>query len=262
MVYYVSVRILTWNLWARFGPWRERARAIRATLRAADADLIALQEVWGDRDGNFAAMLAKELSMHSTWSPSHGDVEAGNAVLSRWPIDDSRREALDDLGEGRTVLFAGVAAPVGRIRVFTTQLSSPPDRSALRCAQVAQVSRFVARHAGSGFPPVLTGDLNAEPDSDEVRLLCGHKTAPAVPGQVLVDAWRYADPAEPGDTWDRRNPFVRATHEPSSRIDYVLVGPPAEGGLGHVIRAWRTGAEPVDGVWPSDHAAVVAELAT
>jgi endonuclease/exonuclease/phosphatase family metal-dependent hydrolase len=54
---------------------------------------------------------------------------------------------------------------------------------------------------------------------------------------------------------------VLATHEPSSRIDYVLVGPPGQGGAGHVVRAWRGGAEPVAGVWPSDHAAVVAELA-
>ena len=32
MVYYVSVRILSWNLWGRFGPWQERATA---TLTAA-----------------------------------------------------------------------------------------------------------------------------------------------------------------------------------------------------------------------------------
>jgi endonuclease/exonuclease/phosphatase family metal-dependent hydrolase len=259
------IRVVSWNLWARFGPWQRREHAIRATLRSTGADLIGLQEVWGDRDRNLAADLAGELSMHWAWSPSpaRDDLLVGNAVLSRWPIADSERVELeaDDLGDGRTVLLAGVAAPVGRIPFFTTQLSSPPDRSALRCAQVVQVSRFIARHGSADFPPVLTGDLNAEPDSDEVRLLCGHKTAPAVPGHVLVDAWRYADPAEPGDTWDRRNPFVRATHEPSSRIDYVLVGPPGKRGVGHVVRAWRTGAEPVDGVWPSDHAAVAAELA-
>ena len=257
-----SLRVVSWNLWARFGPWEQRAEAIRATLRSLDADLIGLQEVWVDRGGNFGAALAEELSMHWAWSPSPAR-EAGNAVLSRWPITGTRRETLEagELADGRTILLAAVDAPAGTVPFFTTQLSSPPDQSALRCAQVIQVSRFIARHAGPGFPPVLTGDLNAEPDSDEIRLLCGHKTAPAVPEQVLVDAWRYADPGEPGDTWDRRNPFVLATHEPSSRIDYVLVGPPTDGGVGHVVRAWRAGADPVDGVWPSDHAAVVAELA-
>jgi endonuclease/exonuclease/phosphatase family metal-dependent hydrolase len=260
-----SLRIVTWNLWARFGPWRQRESAIRATLRSLDADLIGLQEAWSDRERNLAADLAEDLAMHWTWTSSgrRGDVEAGNAVLSRWPLEDTDREHLDggDLADGRTALYAAVAAPAGRIPFFTTQLSSPPDQSALCCAQVVQLSHFVARRATAAFPPVVTGDLNAEPDSDEVRLLCGHKTAPAVPGQVLVDVWRYASPGEAGDTWDRRNPFVRATHEPSSRIDYVLVGPPATGGAGHVVRAWRAGSGPVDGVWPSDHAAVVAELA-
>jgi endonuclease/exonuclease/phosphatase family metal-dependent hydrolase len=108
---------------------------------------------------------------------------------------------------------------------------------------------------------VLTGDLNAEPDADEIRLLCGHKTAPVVPALVLVDAWRYADPAAPGDTWDRRNPHVRATYEPGARIDYVLVGVPGPRGIGHVVAARRTGDVPVAGVWPSDHAAVMVDLA-
>jgi hypothetical protein len=33
-----------------------------------------------------------------------------------------------------------------------------------------------------------------------------HKTAPMVPGLVLVDAWRYADPMSPSWAFDRRNP--------------------------------------------------------
>lgn len=69
--------------------------------------------------------------------------------------------------------------------------------------------------------------LNAEPDADEVRLLCGHNKTPVVPGLVLVDAWRYADPL-----------------------------------AGHVMDARRTGDLPVEGVWPSDHAAVVVDLAS
>jgi endonuclease/exonuclease/phosphatase family metal-dependent hydrolase len=79
---------------------------------------------------------------------------------------------------------------------------------------------------------------------------------------VLVDAWRYASNAGPAWTWDRANPHVLATLEPSARIDYVLVGPPHTGRRGHVVSARRIGAEPVGGVWPSDHAGVLAELGT
>ena len=37
-------------------------------------------------------------------------------------------------------------------------------------------------------------------------------------------------------------------------------GPPGPSGEGHVRAVHRAGDGPVDGVWPSDHAAVVADL--
>lgn len=270
-----TVRVLSWNLWWRFGDWSGRYDAIRSVLTEARPDVCGLQEVWDGPEGNLAALLAGELGMQWVWSrvPSDrwgrriGDtgIGFGNAVLSRWPIAASDSELLPP-GSGPdgawTALHALVDAPSGPLPFFTTQLCSAPDRSALRCAQVRALAGFIDARSGSGHPPVVTGDLNAEPDSDEVRMLCGHKTAPAVPGLVLVDAWRYADsPADPGWTWNPRNPHVAATYEPAARIDYVLVGLPAAGGAGHVRRVGLVGAEPVGGVWPSDHAAVLAELA-
>ena len=269
-------RVLTWNLWWRFGNWRARLDAITAVLAEIQPDVCGLQEVWADPDDNAAGVLAREFGMHWTWTASpvpgrwqrrlgHGGagIGIGNAVLSRWPIierADQRLPAGEDPDEGRTVLYAGIAAPAGTIPFFTTQLNSAPHQSALRCEQAVAVARFVAAHASGDHPPVVTGDLNAEPDSDEVRLLGGHKTAPAVPGLVLVDAWRYVDPAAGGWTWDLRNPYVRATLEPSARIDYVLVGYPGAGGRGHVRGVRLVGDRPVGGVWPSDHAGVLAEL--
>ena len=109
------------------------------------------------------------------------------------------------------------------------------------------------------YPPVVTGDLNAEPDSDELRLLGGLLTAPAVPDLVLLDAWRYAEPGDPGFSWDRRNGYQADSPIPDSRIDYVLVGL-APDGRGRVRSARLAGTAPVDGVWPSDHFAVVADI--
>jgi hypothetical protein len=42
------VRIATWNLWGRYGPWEARLPAITETLRRVDADVVGLQEVWED----------------------------------------------------------------------------------------------------------------------------------------------------------------------------------------------------------------------
>jgi endonuclease/exonuclease/phosphatase family metal-dependent hydrolase len=268
------VRVLTWNLWWRFGPWRQRRDAIAAVLADVQPDICGLQEVWAGRGEHQAALLAEQLGMHWSWSPSPaperwqariGDptMRIGNAILSRWPITAQAAQPLPAepvADDGRTVLFARIQTPSGPLPFFTTQLTSTIGQSAVRCRQVESLCRFVAAHAGPGFPPVVTGDLNAEPDADEVRLLGGHKTAPVVPGLVLVDAWSYADPMTPDWTWDRRNPYVAATGEPSARIDYLLVGLPTTTGAGQVRSVRLIGDRPVDGVWPSDHAGVLAEL--
>ena len=161
----------------------------------------------------------------------------------------------------RFALSCVVEAPDGGLPVTTTQLSSAPWDSATRCAQVRALVGLLADREREAYPIVLLGDMNAEPDSDEVRLLCGHKTAPVRERFVLVDAWRYAAAGAVPWTWDRENPHVAATMEPSARIDYVLVAPPHEGRRGHVLAVRRIGEAPVRGVCASDHAGVLAELA-
>ena len=82
------VRVLTWNIWWRFGPWKRRRPAIAATLARLDADVIALQEVWSDETTNLAAELAAELGYHHVFASSK-DMKGfgfGDALLSRWPI--------------------------------------------------------------------------------------------------------------------------------------------------------------------------------
>jgi endonuclease/exonuclease/phosphatase family metal-dependent hydrolase len=269
------MRVLTWNLWWRFGPWKQRQNAITRVLRDLRPDVVGLQEVWACGSDNLAEQLARELGMHWTWAPSPaperwqkrlGDatIDIGNAVLSRWPIVDKdvvRLPAPDGDDDGRLALYTQLDAPAHPVPFFTTHLTSALDASATRCQQVTALAQFIAAHrGGTVFPPVITGDFNAWPDSDEVRRFGGYKTAPAVAGQVFVDAWEYADPAEPSATWDATNPFVAAGFAPSVRIDYIHVGPPGPAGLGHVLGVRRAGDRPVDGIWPSDHAAVLANL--
>jgi endonuclease/exonuclease/phosphatase family metal-dependent hydrolase len=268
------MRVVTWNLWWRHGPWQERRKAIAATLAEVAPDVCGLQEVWGSTgDGeHLAAELADQLGMHWCWAPlpisphrraEHGDDMAiGNAVLSRWPIAAQAELPLPvaDGEQPRVALHARIDTPAGALPFVTTHLTHRPDASGERVAQVRAVAGFVADHLDDcAFPPVVTGDLNAAPESDEVRLLGGLLTAPAVPGQVLVDAWYYADGNEPGATWDRANPHVGEAGLLDVRIDYILVGL-RRSGRGRVRAVTRAGTRPVDGVVPSDHYAVVADL--
>jgi endonuclease/exonuclease/phosphatase family metal-dependent hydrolase len=204
--------------------------------------------------------------MHCYWAPASRERDGltlGNAILSRWPITAQAQAWLPAGGpeeEGRLAVHAHIDTPGGVLPVFTTHLTYALGRSQVRVAQVRALAGFVAAQATDcAYPPVVTGDLNAEPGSDELRLLGGLLTAPAAPGLVLIDAWRYADPGDPGFTWDRRNGYQANSMVPDSRIDYVLVGPHRQG-RGRVLSARLAGTAPVDGVWPSDHFAVVAEL--
>lgn len=271
-----GVRVVTWNLWWRFGPWADRREAILAVLRELRPDVVGLQEVWAvDGGENLAEWLARDLGLHWAWAPSPsperwqrriGDdtVGIGTAVLSRWPVVERavlRLPAPRELDDGRLAFHARLDAPGHRVPFFTAHLTSGSraDAVAVRREQTAALADFVAAHShGTAFPPVVTGDFNAAPDSAEVRFLT--RAAPAGPGRPLFDAWDHADPSAPSFTWDGANPYIPPGPVPSARIDHVHVGRPGPGGLGRVRAARRAGDGPVDGVWPSDHAAVVADL--
>jgi endonuclease/exonuclease/phosphatase family metal-dependent hydrolase len=259
------VRVLTWNLWWRFGPEERRRPAIAATLAALDPDVVALQEVWGEPGGtNFAAELAEGLGFDSAYAArlELDGVQFGNAVLSRWPITSSTPTPLPappEADEQRLVLRADVDGPRGPLQVFSTHLNWRFDHSAVRQQQVRAIAEVVAGARPRTYPPVLCGDFNAVPDSDEIRMLTGRAAGP-VEGLVFHDAWEAAGDGGPGHTWSNANPYAVLDLEPDRRIDYVLVGWPKAGGAGHVTSCEVVGTSPVDGVVPSDHYGVLAEL--
>ena len=53
------LRVLTWNVWWRYGPWRERIPAIEKVIERVDADIIGLQQVWEQDGKNFAGHLGE-----------------------------------------------------------------------------------------------------------------------------------------------------------------------------------------------------------
>jgi len=69
-----SCRVVTWNLWWRFGDWQRRFEVITAVLRETAPDVVGLQEVWargsGSNSVNAAGLLARRLGMHWAWVPS------------------------------------------------------------------------------------------------------------------------------------------------------------------------------------------------
>jgi endonuclease/exonuclease/phosphatase family metal-dependent hydrolase len=256
----------TLNIWNRFGPWEERLPAIRAHLARLRPDVIGLQEVLHSAHGDAldqAKAVAEGLGYHVAYgvaSQAHG-VSFGNAILSRWPILRTENFPLPNGGtdEQRAIVFAEIEAPFDTVPFFCTHLNWKLHEGHVRCEQVRALTEIVARKAPiSGFPPVVVGDFNAEPDSDEIRFMRG---LTGLGGKCVyyADCFDVAGQGD-GTTFARRNPFAYLCHEPDRRIDYVFVRGPDDRYRGEPLAARVCFDEEVDGVFPSDHFGVIATI--
>jgi endonuclease/exonuclease/phosphatase family metal-dependent hydrolase len=266
----VPLRVLTLNLWHDSGPWPARAERIRAWLDRLDPDVAGFQEALrGPGLDQVAELLGARLphrayARGSVMHRGDAELEFGNAVASRWPLAGAETQRLPDRGDGETraALHVDVAAPFGRVAFTCTHLHWRFHHGDTRLRQVQELApRLIARRPKGGFPPLLVGDFNAEPDSDEIRFLTGGH---AIGGKTLYfhDAWRVAGTGGDGTTWSNRNPWARLALEPNRRIDYVFSGYPTPRGLGLLERCAVVCDDEVEGVWPSDHFGVYAELRT
>lgn len=266
----MSISILTLNLWHDAGPWPARQAAIRGCLDALEPDLIGFQEALHGESFDQVATLVEGRGYHvdfvraSPFWREGSALEFGNAIASRWPIRERHELNLPDRGDGETraALTVQIDAPVGELSFTTTHLNWKLHQSDTRCAQVLALANHVLHlRPKAGFPPIVAGDFNAEPDSDEIRFMCG---AHAIEGRSVYfnDAFRVAgDLAQgPGHTWCNRNPYARNAFEPDRRIDYIFTGYPMRSGVGALERCRVVCDEGQDGVWPTDHFGVYAEL--
>jgi len=261
-----TMRVVTWNVWWRFGPWRERAPLILDVLSQSDADVICLQEVWDTGAENQAAEMADTLGLHYVFEPvlPINGVQWGMAILSKWPVLDSQGLVLpsmpsDDGSRDCKVMRACFDGPRGAVDVYNTHLSWRPEESAVRQEQVTAIVELVRdSHCGS-IPPIICGDFNAIPTADEIRMLTGEAPVP-VDGFYFFDAWRAGGHTDAGFTWDNQNPLTNKALQSNRRLDYILVGEPAVNAAGHILKAEHIGRTATNGLYPSDHFGVLAEL--
>lgn len=259
-----ALRVATLNVWNRLGPWDERKRAIRESLRRLDPDVIGLQEVIR-MEGEYAfdqlAELAEGLGMHAGYgrSPDAPPWGNGNAVLSRWPITRTTVFPLPGTDEARCLAAFTLDSPHGELPFFVTHLNWMFHEGHVRRRQARAIADHVARLAPiEGFPPIVVGDFNAEADADEIRFMRG---LTPIEGTCVYFADCFGAVGEgPGHTFARRNPFAAQLREPNRRIDYIFVRGPDQQGRGDPLEARVCFDEPVDGVFPSDHFGVIASL--
>jgi len=166
------LRVMSFNIrHGRGEDQRVDLRRIAEVIRSSGADVVGLQEVdrFLPRSGmvDEAAELARMLGMRHCFAASltFGTGEYGNALLSRYPIAESRFERLPDQGEIRSLLTAELEPGAGRLTILVTHLGlKDADRR-------GQLTVIAERLRGLGQPAVLAGDFNARTGDPALRLL-------------------------------------------------------------------------------------------
>lgn len=228
------IKLMTYNLHNGFNPGGDLdMEALAKVIEDADPDIIALQEIsrgWlisGRVD--MLDWLSQRLDMPYVTGPTEGKLW-GNAVLSKYPVTESINYELppQNLFLRRGLLLVNIDIGNGEsLNIIATHLHHIPADSEIR---QQQVPALLALWDTAKFT-VITGDMNAKPDSPEMALL---REA------GLVDVMDGSIPPE-GYTFNSVEPF--------ERIDYIWITPD--------LKSFNAEVIPVQA---SDHFPVVVEL--
>ena len=200
-----SVTFLTWNLQHQ----REDLDEMVATIREADADVVALQELSVTAADHLARALADSYP-HQILHPSPDD-RAGTGLLSRHSVVEQEYWH----GGGEILSFGHVRAKLalGPTGVTVYSVHPVPPFSLEQGLQVVphsrQLAAVLARAEGEEGPVVLLGDFNMTDQFDEYRRITDSYT----------DAYRAVGEVGPGFTF----PDGKRLPVPSLlRLDYIF----------------------------------------
>ncbi|HVP72399.1 MAG TPA: endonuclease/exonuclease/phosphatase family protein, partial [Phycisphaerales bacterium] len=153
--------------------------------------------------------------------------------------------ANDDLAFNRGWIAADITCNGRKARYVCTHLEAMSDS-----VRDAQARQLIDSLSNSNLPVIVMGDMNAEPRSD----VCTQFTDAG-----YSDASAADHGGSEGPTCCQSGDLKNGKSELSRRIDYILL----RGALSPVSST-RVGYRPSDrtqdGLWPSDHAGVVAKV--
>ena len=266
----------------------ERAALIAAEIAETKPDLVALQEVttWKIKIGH-KTMVLNQLSLLMKSLRSAGahyrvavvqnltDIEIPgvatfsdhNAILVRSDrslnVIGSETHIYDNLmpfptpGGDIPVLSGWIELDVkiqgARFKFVNTHLSSAiydiPDTADLQFSQAAQL---VENLQATPLPIILSGDFNSDPQSPYEA--DATESYNYIAGSGYMDAWYELPQTDPGYTWplfwEDQNPYEGPI--PLERIDLIFSNKL------ELYSIEKIGADPVEGLYASDHAGIVA----
>ena len=266
-----------------------RAAAIAESVKEAQPHLIGLQEVslirFGGNEFSFRAILmsaleAADLDYEVVAEVQNAHIEIGVAALTDFDLILARSDVevarpmsanyatslplrLPGTGGDLKVLrgYAAIDATVAGVtyRVVNTHLEAtlealPGTLQATQAIRVAQARELVASLSAETLPVILLGDFNTPaPDGPAYQLLLR---------EGYADVWQ-ADSEGTGNTCCQDADLMNEESDLGKRIDQIFIkGVSLRDGA--AIRTATVGDQAEDktpsGLWPSDHAGVVAHL--
>jgi endonuclease/exonuclease/phosphatase family metal-dependent hydrolase len=259
---------MTFNVW--YGGVSVDLGQIGEAIRAADADVVGVQEPEGDlrEIADAAGLPYVDESMH---------------LISRYPLFAVKRGgvrfAYVEVARDQVVAVENVHMPCCPYGPNLVKLGKSADEvlALERRTRLSAIEPYLgplAKLADSGVPVFVTGDFNSPSHLDwtddavaarDLSYALDWPASKALADAGFHDSYREAhpDPAEtPGLTWTAGQPPPRMRpQETHDRIDWVLASGPAETVSSDVVGE-QGGPDVGVGVspWGSDHRAVVSEF--
>lgn len=226
-----NIVFMTYNIEGHAALIREdHLERLADAILAQKPDVVGLQEVhsgsWQARFRNQAAALGRLTGMTVVYGPSFSVFggEYGNAILTTGTVESAKVTDLPGFGEPRSMLDATLRVRGRRVRFVVTHLAS--WGKANQSTRLRQTHCVAERLRSSQVPFVAVGDLNAVPDSDEIRDFV------RLSGGLLTET-----------------EFPATNRLTNQRLDYVAASP-----------QWKVVSSAPKDTGPSDHIPIVAEL--
>lgn len=208
----MSLRVVSLNMWGKFGPHEARWGYAERCVPSAKPDVLCVQE-GGNSD--YVGRLAKAAGLRVVQDDTGS---SGLALLSRLDCAESGLVPYAKRGflEPYTRKFQWMRVRDGKkdLLFTNTHLAWKKGDDKTRAGQTGELAVFVT---GKKLPAVLCGDFNCEYGSAPLECLRQAGFRDLLAGTALENA----------PTWDNANPFIRSHPEkfPDRRIDLILANP-------------------------------------
>lgn len=199
-----------------------RITEIIRELKQIDADIIGLQEINEDKNGdgsdNQGLRIKNALEdyfeteyyyyqqqTHLSWD---NEFKEFIGIISKYPVNNQGYFQLVSGVFPRKVVWNQISTPIGEINFFNTHLSY--NSESVRLKQVEQIDDYIIATSTSNgvVSNILCGDFNAIPSSPVIKYL----TQPST--DFYFSSFQRANPDLPG--------FTVPSNNPNAKIDFVF----------------------------------------